>query len=428
MENFKEKIKNLNSPQLLNDLISHEQNSLHEKHVTLSKKDHSTANTTAKHDSELEKRILKHYEDRYSDLHKEIIKSLDTNLSTDKDEISYNIRHIYNLLLKYRFVQHKKHEDTAVNKENYSKSDKGLKRLTGEIRQQILIEPTMLYIEKNYMEFLLDEHIFPIPVSDLLNSILEGNILEKVVKMDSDNIPMEVQHFYNGFSDKVNYKAYLEQIYSGFYEYIIHLKFLIKSTNERFRFYNILATKLFDSMKIFNKPNGSKSNYDTQPFIRPDAIEKYNERCREVYKDTSYTQRSTLTYGFMNEQHSIAKEAYRFIKSQIMILNGNKSIINNDNGSNNVKALTERIETDMSIAEIGLLIRLLIYTGYIKKNNLSLILRSIADNVTTIKTDEPKVTTMRKRYYNPSDGVFRSTTKILQSLIDSVEVVRGEVV
>lgn len=87
---------------------------------------------------------------------------------------------------------------------------------------------------------------------------------------------------------------------------------------------------------------------------------------------------------------------------------------------NNIPANQFKVETDLSVAELSLGLKLLIETGVIRSKNSSELMRTVAKGFRSRKQDSISEDSLRNKYYNVESGTANSVKDLIIGLLNTV--------
>ena len=309
--------------------------------------------------------------------------------------------------------------------------------------QDKFVIPLLNFIEKNYIVFLMDDCVFPLPVDKLIKVIDSHNLVFETLNTDEakpDNFCAEYSDrdncfyylSYNMFVDLSSYNIYLNKIVSEFEEYINSTTQNIEGAYEKINLLNQIRLKIKSSILLFSKlPKSNNAVKKSLPqYARSDTYAIYNQLIIESFHQSKDVQFSPSLIDFQDLQHSIAKGAHVFIKTKLWILEESMELKNDEpktvSGTDPQNIFHDKIKTNLTVPQIAALFKGLIEEkDILDVKNKTDLYRSIAACFTSKRREEFKAGTVRKNFNQPDEQTIEFLIEKLTHLLQYFKNLRN---
>jgi len=301
--------------------------------------------------------------------------------------------------------------------------------------QDKFVIPLLNFIEKNYIVFLMDDCVFPLPVDKLIKVIDSHNLVFETLNTDEakpDNFCAEYSDrdncfyylSYNMFVDLSSYNIYLNKIVSEFEEYINSTTQNIEGAYEKINLLNQIRLKIKSSILLFSKlPKSNNAVKKSLPqYARSDTYAIYNQLIIESFHQSKDVQFSPSLIDFQDLQHSIAKGAHVFIKTKLWMLEESMALKNDEpktvSGTDPQNIFHDKIKTNLTVPQISFLFRCLLEENDIlEEKNKTALRQSIASCFTSKRRENISAESIRKKFNSFDDETILFWIDRLQRML-----------
>ena len=198
------------------------------------------------------------------------------------------------------------------------------------MQQKFFVVPSLNFIEKNYLQQLLENNVLPFPAENLLLAINNDQL---DLKYFTQEVPEKSQYAvfsqrnnhlyyleYNSFTDIHSYRQYLNEVYSQFEQYISDANQIITHQKERIKFYNKIKTKIDCSLNLYIGISDKQKGYHSllPNFIRKDTLAQLKQYINDCFIPGQEVTFSPGLDDFQDLQYCMGKKAlYQAARQQL---------------------------------------------------------------------------------------------------------------
>ncbi len=294
-----------------------------------------------------------------------------------------------------------------------SKYIKYAMRLVNYHLQNKFVLPIINFIDVNYISFLFELTILPLPMQKLMDEIRNSNLVLEALKTDKpltskfhpvrSELDRSLYYLsYNSFVDLYSYHSYLNEIVNEFEEYSNQTFQLIEDPSEKINLYNKIRLTLKFALLSFSKVDSSNTTeVDFLPkYARNDTSAIVHQFINESFKDTQKVKFNPGLIDFQDLQYSITNRALLFITKKITILNDSQKLIDKQsksvNGVPQSNSFHDKIRTNLTVPQLSYLFNCLFAENDIlDEKNKTALRRSISSCFTSKRSEDISAESIR---------------------------------
>lgn len=367
---------------------------------------------------EVSKSYNSKFKSEFNKIKEEITIRESGNMNEFSDFIVYNYKELMNMLYEKNLSKPSKYKVT--NSDDKLKQLKYASRLVRYNFQNNLVTPVINLIEDNYISFLLNDWIFPIPVQNLIEEIsnhkLKMEILSPGKKATAkfltvqSNLNKQLYYLsYNTFSDLTSYNDYLNKVLVKFEEYTFSRINQLDDIYEKIGLFNQIRLQIKSTILLFSRLESTFTDEKTFPrYARNDTNALYNQYIREIFPDSQNIRFNPDLIDFQDLQFSIAKRAALFIGAKLNLLRDQLKLNENESkligGIPSVNHQQEKIKTELTVAQISYLFKCLYEEkDILEEKNKTALRNSISSCFTSKRREYISAESIRGCFNKPED-------------------------
>ncbi len=280
--------------------------------------------------------------------------------------------------------------------------------------------PMINYIEKNYINYLIENSIYPAPIENLITEIKSDNM--KFEKLSADmtaknnfviysDINKCLYYFsYNSFTDLNSYKSHLNNVLTNYEQYLNTINHIITENIDRLNFYNRIRLNILAVMDLFHETPHVKSNKKPELsfHIRKDTLAVFKQYVVEYFIRDKKTRAMPGLSDFQDLQYNSALRALLHVESKIKILNfeidHKPKAIGAIKMEESATDIISKLKTKLSVPQIAYFLRCLENEkDIIDINNKSDLFRKVAQSCTSTRQDNVSPDSLKNKFNMPEE-------------------------